>query len=208
MTKEQLKQKYDSKKIEKIEQEIQENRGTSFEAQREITLALSYLRMSGRFKENTQYNKSSFETYLHGQYNIRLGTFLENERAVIHYPEVAKQYGIGLVAKVHRKCGAREEVAVFKEIKEAKGNAPIRQAKIETIITKHSPTPRAKAPVIDWQGKYETEIKAHRETKRLLFEAKEQIEKLKATVVELRPLRDMKAAIEPFMIPKSAQRVN
>ncbi|MBW2647110.1 MAG: hypothetical protein JRE23_13235 [Deltaproteobacteria bacterium] len=202
MTKEQLKQKYNGKKIGEIEREIEENRGISFEAQRETIFALSYLRMTGRYKENAQYRKSGFETYLKGQYNMRIGTFLENERAVIHYPEIAKQYGIGLVAKIHRKCGARKEATVFREIKESQGKGPIKQAKIETIIAKYTPAPSIKAPVVDWQAKYEAEARAHKETKRLVNEAKKQIEKLKATVVELRPLRDMKAAIEPFMIPK------
>ena len=207
MTKEQLKKKYDGKKIGEIEREIEQNRGISFEARRAMIEAISYLKTSSRFKENSQYLKSSFETYLKGQYNMRLGTFLENERAVIHYPEVAKRYGIGLVAKVYRECGPKKEATVFREIKALGDKGPVKQARIETIITKHSPAPRIKPPVIDWHPKYEAEAKAHRETKKLLIEAKKQIEKLKATVIELMPLRDMRAAIEPFM-ERPEQRVS
>ena len=207
MTKEQLKKKYDGKKIGDIEREIGQKLGLAFETQREMVLALSYLRMSGRFKENAQYAKSSFETYLKGQYNMRLGTFLEKERAVTYHPEIAKQYGIGLVAKVHRKCEVRKEATVFSEIKALGDKGPVKQARIETIITKHSPAPSVKPPVIDWHPKYEAEAKAHRETKKLLIEAKKQIEKLKATVIELMPLRDMRAAIEPFM-ERPEQRVS
>lgn len=198
-TREQLKQQYDGKAIGDIERLIKESRSTSFAAQREATLALSYLKMSGRFKENPQYKKSSFETYLMGQYNMRMGTFIENERAVIHYPKVAERYGIGLVAKVRRKCGAKAESAVFKEIAASQGKGPIKQAKIETIIAKHSPAPAVKPPLVDWHAKYEAEATEHAETRRLLVEAKDQIERLKATVVELRPFRGIKEAIEPFM---------
>ncbi len=207
MTKEELKQKYDGKKIGEIEKEISENRGLSFTAQREITYALCYLRMSGRFKENPQYKNSSFETYLKGQFNMRLTTYMENEHAILFYPEVAEKYGVGLVAKVRRQCGVRKEKQIFKEIEESQGKAHINQAKIEAIIKKHSKPKEPKAPAIDWQAKYEAEAEAHRETKRQLKEAREQIERLKATVMELRPLRDMKAAIEPFMIPRTEQRI-
>ena len=198
-TRDQLKQKYDGKAIGDIERLIKESRSTSFAAQRDATLALSYLKMSGRFKENPQYQKSSFETYLMGQYNMRMGTFIENERAVTQFPKVAERYGIGLVAKVRRKCGAKAERTVFKEIEASHGKGPIKQAKIETIINKHSPAPAVKAPHVDWHTKYEAEATEHAETKRLLVEANDQIKRLKATVLELRPLRDMKAAIEPFM---------
>ena len=77
MTKEQLKKRYDGKKIEQIEGEIRDSRSLSYEGQREMIFALSYLRTSGRHKENTLYRESSFEVYLKGQFNMRLGTFME-----------------------------------------------------------------------------------------------------------------------------------
>ena len=200
MTREELKQRYDTKKIGEIEKEIEKNRGTSFKAQQEMTFALAYLKMSGRFKENPQYKKSSFETYLLGQVNMRLGTFRENERAIMHYPEVAKKYGIGLVAKIHRKCGAPKEAEVFKEIYHAQGDSKsINQAKIESIVVKHTPPQKAKIQPVDWKTLYHKELEAHRETTKLLSAARAQIEKLKKTVVEFRLLRALKAAIEPFM---------
>ena len=53
---------------------------------------------------------------------------------------------------------------------------------------------------IDYEAKYLREVEAHNETKKQLSTAKEQIAKLKKTVVELRPLRDMRDAIKPFML--------
>ena len=212
MTREELRQRYDVMKIGEIESEIKEKHGLSFAAQKEVIYALSYLRASGRYKENPQYRKSSFETYILGQYNMKVGTFLENERAVLHYPEVAEKYGIGLVAKVHRKCGVKKAAQVFREIKEVQGSlkTPIKRAKIESVIEKHSAPLKPKVPAIDWRERYEREAAAHMDTKRELKEARAQIERLKATVLELRPLRDMAAAIEPFMLArqKPEQRVS
>jgi len=200
MTKQELRQRYDSKKIGEIEKEIEENRGTSFKAQQEMTFALAYLKMSGRFKENPQYRKSSFETYLSGQFNMRLGTFRENERAIMHYPEVAKKYGIGLVAKVRRKCGAPKEAEVFKEIKHTQGDSKsINQAKIQSIVVKHMPPQKVKTQPVDWKALYHKELEAHRETTKQLNAARSQIDKLKKAVIELRPLRELKAAILPYL---------
>lgn len=200
MTKEQLKQRYESKTIGEIEKEIEKNRGTSFKAQQGMILALSYLKMTGRFKENPQYRKSGFKTYLSGQFNMRLGTFDESEKAIRHYPEVAEKYGIGLVAKVRRKCGALKEAEVFKEIKQAQGDSKnINQAKIESIVMKHTPPQKPKVLAKDWKAMYYKEVEKNRELTKELNAARTQIEKLKKTVVEFRPLRDLKAAIEPFM---------
>ena len=207
MTKQELEKKYEGKKIGEIEAEIGKNQDLSFDAQKRMTLALSYLRITNRYKENPQYKNSTFETYLKGQFNMRLGTFLEKERAIIRFPEEAKKYGIGLVAKVKRVVGAKKESAVFKEIKESQGKLPIKQAKIEAIIQKYAPAKEKKAPAVNWKMKYDLEVLAHMETKTALQTAKAQIEKLKATVLELRPLRDMKAAIMPFMM-ESAEPIN
>lgn len=199
MTKQELKKKYEEKKIGEIEAEIGKNQSLSFDAQKRMVLALSYLRMTNRYKENPQYKNSSFTTYLQGQFNMRMGTFMEKERAIIRFPEEAKKYGIGLVAKVHRVVSAKNEKAVFKEIRESQGKLPIKQAKIEAIIQKYAPVKEPKAPTVDWKMKYDMEVLAHMETKTALKTAKAQIEKLKATVVELRPLRDMKEAMMPFV---------
>lgn len=204
MTKEELKRMYDGKKLGEIEAEMKESRGMSVKAEMAFIFALSYLRMTRRYKENLTYKNSSFESYLKGQFNMKFTTFWEKERAFLNYPTESEKYGVGLVAKIHRKC-AKKERAVFAEIAKTQQGlkTPIKQGKIEAIIHKNAPPPIPKQPVIDWQAKYEVEALAHTETKKELKAAKSQIAKLKETVVELRPLREMRAAIEPFMIPRA-----
>ena len=212
MTKEQLKQKYGNKKIGEIEREIKANVGLSFKAQMEMTFALSYLKFSSRYKENSIYRKATFDSYLKGMYNIRLGTFHERVQAFSHYPIEAEKYGVGLVAKIKRKCGVHKEKSVFNEIRETqkKLKTPIKAAHIETIIKRNSLPVKDKAIPIDYKTMYLREEEAHWETSKQLIEAKAQIEKLKATVLELRPLRDMRDAIAPFMTIKGdvEQRVS
>ncbi|MBE9546923.1 MAG: hypothetical protein IMF10_05450 [Proteobacteria bacterium] len=182
MTKEQLKKRYDGKKIGEIESgEIKENKYLSIKAQRDMVRALSYLKDTERYKENPLYRKSDFANYLAGQYNMRENTFFESERAFTHYPEETKKYGVGLVAKVYRKCGARNEKKVFQEIEKAQGKlkTPIRQDEIESIIQKYSLPPKAKAPAVDYETLYLREVEAHGDTRKQLAEAKRQIERLK-----------------------------
>jgi hypothetical protein len=204
MTKEQLKKKYDGKGIDEIEGEIETSKSLSLDGQRGMIFALSYLKSSSRYKENPIYRSASFENYLKGMFNMRLNTFYERERAFVHYPKETEKYGVGLVAKVKRKCGAKKEKTVFNEIREAqkKLKTPIKADQIETIIKKNSPPPKGKPIFIDYKAKYFREEEAHRETKKQLVEARTQIEKLKATVLELRPLRDMADIIAPFIIPR------
>ena len=207
MTKQQLKKMYDGKKIGEIEAEARKNHGLSTEAQGRMIEALSYLRMSGRHKENPKHKNSSFWSYLMDQFNMREKTFREMERAFTYFPEETKLYSVGMVAKVRRNCGAKKEKAVFAEIAKAQGKlkTPIKREKIKAIIQANSPVEKKKDPVIDWRGRYVAEVEAHSETKNQLSAAREQIEKLKKTVLELRPLRDMRDAIKPFMVQEQTE---
>ena len=204
---EKLKEKYDGKSINEIEKEVKLNKTLSLKAKKVVTFALLYLRNSGRYKENPMYRKSSFENYLLGFHNIRINTFMEDARAFSKFEKESLKYGVGLVSKIHRKCGAKKEKMVLAEIKEAEKSlkTPIKRSKIEIIIQKHT---APKAPLVkqDYKKLYADEVRCHEITKQKyadvaqeLKKAKEQIEKLKATVLELRPLRDMKKAILPFI---------
>lgn len=208
---EKVKKKYDGKKIEEIEKEIKSNKVLSLKAKKGAILALLYLRNSGRYKENPMYWKSSFENYLLGFYNIKLNTFMEDARAFSKFEKESLKYGVGLVSKVERKCGQKKQKAVLAEIQKADKDLkkPIQKAKIETIIQKHA---KPILPKNDYKTMYLNEVRGHEITKQRyadatqeLKKAKEQIEKLKAAVLELRPLRGMKEAIMPFVIPKEKQ---
>lgn len=208
---EKLNKQYSNKKIGDIEKEIKASNVLSLEARKEATFALLYLKHSSRYKENPVYRKSSFESYLIGCHNIRPKTFAETVRGFDLFDEETKRYGIGLVSKVARKCGKKNQKQVLAEIQKADSNLknPIQRAKIETIIEKHA---RPELPKNNYKTMYFNEVRQHEATKERykdvvseLKAAKKQIEKLQATVLELRPLREMKEAIKPFMATKGTR---
>jgi len=202
-----MKKEFEKMTIVEIENEIREKNRLSLEMRGKAVLLLLQLRNSGRYKENPLYRKSSFENYLLGVFNIRYTTFLESARAYEKYPKESAKYGVGLVAKVHRACGVLKECKVIEEINAADKAAktPLKRDKIEAIIQKYAkPTPPAKP---GYKTLYVAEAKAHERTKEMykvsqadLKQAREQIEKLKATILDLKsyfvddvPLEEMTA---------------
>jgi len=210
MTKEEIIKRYKGKSIGEIEAEISANRNNSAEAQQKMVYGLCALKYSGRWKENPVYKTSSFETYLMGMWSIRSGTFRDWEHAYLHFPEEAKRYGTGVVAKARRECGAVKEKRVLSEINalQKERKQPITRQAIDKVIEKYTPPKAEKQSKPDaawWEMKYNEEakahhdeIKAHNETKQELKEAREQIERLKATVLELQPWRDVKEVLRPL----------
>jgi len=198
----QLKKKYGEKKINEVEKEVRESNELSLEARKTAIFALRYLEATVRYKENKVYGKSSFKNYLLGQFNIREATYRESLRAFTKFEEPTKKYGVGLIAKVSRECGAAKETQVIKEIveKDKSLKTPIQKDQINQIIAKHA---KPKSQYKSYQALYnesQRDIERYKtiisDQKALIAEQAEQIERLKATVTELRA---MKAAIMPFM---------
>jgi len=193
----QIIKQYEKKTIVEIEKDIKTSIESSLESRKDVTFALYHLKTSGRFKENPLYKKSSFASYLEGVYNIREGSFNESVRAFLTFPKESVKYGVGLVSKIHRKCGSSKEKQVLKEIKEKEKSlkTPIKRGQIAKIITQHAkPSPPAKPA---YKSLYENELRMHQVLKERyhdvsteLVAAKEQIEKLKKTIIGLRAIAD------------------
>jgi len=192
-----LKQ-YENMAITEIEKQIKSNNELSLEARKTSILALLYLKRSGRYKENPLYSKTSFKNYLLNFYNIREKTFDESARAFDKFPKESVKYGVGLVSKITRACGVKKEKEVLEEIKEAqkKLKTPIKREKIDEIIYKHSKPVEAKGP--GYKTRYIEEARLHQITKTRydtaiaeLKVARDQIEKLKATVLKLKPFKNI-----------------
>jgi len=128
-----------------------------------------------------------------GFYNIKIGTFLESAKAFNKHPKESVKYGVGLVSKISRICGAVKEKKVLDEINDAdkKAKIPLKRDKIEAIIQKYAkPKPPAKP---GYKELYVNEMKRHQitkdrylETVKELKDAKKQIEKLKTTILSFR----------------------
>lgn len=165
-----LKEKYEKQTIEQIESQIKKDYEKSAKARMDATLALYYLKSSGRYKENPLYSKSSFKVYLEEVHMRRENTFNDEVHAYMNYPKEAVKWSPGVVAKVRRECGAKKEKEVFKEVnkKEKSLKTPIQRHQIQKIITAHA-KPKPKRKWNDYKAMYNAEVKAHQITKKSMM---------------------------------------
>ena len=189
--------KYEKKTITQLEKEIKSKIEKSSEARKDATLMLYYLKTSGKFKENPLYSKSSFKTYLEDVYSIREGSFNDTVRAYVKFPKESIDFSVGLISSIYRKCGAIKERKVVDEIiaKKESLKTPIKRAQIAKIISKHAKPVPPKKP--GYKALYDEELRQHQVTKELyqdavteLKKSKEQVEKLKRTILGLRAIAD------------------
>jgi hypothetical protein len=193
-----LKKQYDSKPITQIEKEIRENNAQAHDFKAKMVEALIYLKSSDRYRENLLYRKSNFETYLLGEFNMKLATLNASFKAYNTYPEECKWYGVGLVAKVGRDCGPVRAKKVFKEIEKTSGKlkTPIDRQKINKIIEKHAKPRLAKPPAktrVEYKQLYEQEREKRKKLQEQynqamneLKKAHVQIDQLKETVTKMK----------------------
>ena len=195
---------YDKKTLSQIEKEIKVNNELSIEKKKDAMFALHYLKTSSRYKENPLYKNSSFKTYLMDVHNMRETTFTENIRAFTWFPKESAKFGVGLMSAIHRKCGAEKEKKVVKEINEkAKAlKTPIKRGQIQAIIETHA-KPVHKNP--EYKSLYNNELREHQRTKdRLrgalteLTAAKDQIKRLKETIVGMRDMEPIFNAVNQY----------
>ncbi len=180
--------KYDGISITDLESKIEKLNSLSRENQKEMYECLDYLRMTGRYKENTTYKKASFWSYLEDRFTIREGTYRENVRAYTKFPEYAIEYGVGIVSKIDRLCGGVRVSKVLSEIQQEEKNrkTSLPRAKIESIIQKHRTTPKIKKEIVDWKSMYEHEKSTHENTKEALRVAMGKIKELNAQIEKLK----------------------
>ena len=189
--------KYAKLGILELEARVESAHQLAREAQMEMYEILEYLRHSSRFKENPGHKKTTFWQYLEDRFTIRQGTYRENVRAFIKYPQPALDYGVGVVTKVVRLC-ERKAPKVFEELKKtaASHKKPLPRAAIETIIQKHRTAPKIEKTITDWRAMYEAEWSMHEATRKELVMANMiiadqavQIDKLKRTVEDFGRVR-------------------
>jgi hypothetical protein len=172
---------------------------------------LRHLQKTSRYKENARYKKEPFKVYLEDQFGLRYGTYQEWVRA-LPFEKEAGLYGVGLVSKTIKRCGAAGAKRVVTEInalEELKKSKLIPRDKIEAVIEKHQSQKymaAIKKEHTDWKAMYQAESTAHEATKQRLIEAKkriaeleDQISKLKVTasiVPQIRHLVETRPAIQ------------
>ncbi len=191
---------YDSMTIADIERKIKELSVASRESMRDMYFALEYLRISNRFKENPGYKKAVFWQYLEDIFTIREGTYRENVRAFLKFPDESAKYGVGVVAKIDRVCGCAKAKKVMDEIRQKTelSKKPLPRSTIETIIQKNRMTTKIEKTITDWHAMYEAEKIAHQQTieslkvaNAIIYDLNDQIVKLKATARKISNIREM-----------------
>jgi hypothetical protein len=202
---------YEKMKIQQLENAVRDKLAQSKSSIMEATKILRYLQQTNRYKENARYKKEPFKMYLEDQFSVRLGTYQEWVRA-LPFEKEAGTYGVGLVSKTIKRCGAAGAKRVFTEInalEELKKSKLIPRDKIEAVIEKHQ-TPKHMAAIkkeyTDWRAMYQAESEAHEATKQKLKEARkliaeleDQISKLKVTasiVPQIRHLVETRPAVQ------------
>mgnify|MGYP003436705980 FL=1 len=158
--------------------------------------------MSGRYKENKRYEKATFYNYINDRFNIRTNTYMEMQMAFIKFPKETREFGVGVVSRVMRDCGAVKVKSVLEKLNSAPeaSKTILKRAKIEEIIQSNSKPKPIKKEITDWRLMYETELRNHEATKTKLHEAlmtirelNNQIKKLKMTAQRI---TDIRAIIE------------
>lgn len=129
-----LKLKFDTVKISEIETFCMFAFSDSQERRKNLILGLYYLERTKRYKENTVYKNSSFETYINNVFNLRYATYNKERFAYIAFPNHATKWGAGLVDKVKRLCGIDKVENIFESIDKIKN---VNHNQIENIINKN-----------------------------------------------------------------------
>jgi len=180
-----LKKHYDGKAIEELE-DIASNATTAwFENGILFINMMFYLERTKRYKENKRFAKSTFEEYIRIRHGLQPKKYYRDRLAYVNYPEETREYGVGFVEKVKRKCGVLNFPKVVKDIKKAETNKePLIQQEINDIIEKHSTEKPPAATLPSWvlRKELDTLRQAIVDKDSIIKEQAIQIVKLKKTI--------------------------
>lgn len=192
------KNKFDKFSINELETKVEESAKESRDAIKMQIEVLFYLKTTGRYKENKRYEKSRFYDYVEDRFNIRQGTYMEMQMAYIKFPKETREFGVGVVSRVMRDCGAVKAKSVLEKLNTAQETSKtiLKRAKIEGIIQSNAKPKPIKKESMDWKAMYEREKAAHESTRQSLRvalekvkELEEQITKLKVTAEKVNSIR-------------------
>ncbi len=196
ITNDELKTTYGNLSINQLEAEALSEKQSMVDGQIQMTLVLRYLKITKRYKENKHYCKSTFKEYLEGRIGIRYGTYLKNERAVVHYTDQARELGIGLVSKVAATCGPAKAPKALREIskirKQRKVDSLALASEINIIIDSNRSRKKITKKATDYKAMYEREALAMESARAYILELTKENSKLKAQVKKL------KAAVQKY----------
>ena len=204
---EKLKENYGKLTIKQLEERALKLQHSIVEEKGRFIEILAYIELTRLWRKNPLHSKSSFAVYLADIYNLRIGTYRREKTAFLNFPDEAKKYGVGVVARIQKDCGAVNTKIVLKELDEkvVALKTPIKREQIETIILKHTPpkTEKSTLPKAYWE---ERAMKAEKE----LQASRARIKELEAQLERQRPFIESYLAIQASLkdLPKISQHIN
>lgn len=128
---ESLRNKYDRFNIGALEGIAESALMISAEQLTKSIEILFYFERTKRFRENKQYENSSFNDYLKNRYAMAWHKYHYLRLAITRYPDMVFKYGIGVVEEAVRKCENPQKVLTIIDEKKADTK------EIKEIIKKH-----------------------------------------------------------------------
>lgn len=102
----ELKTRYDNDSVSSIERNVK-NGITKYQESRAIVIqTLWYLQKTNRFRENSKYEQSTFETYIKNEFNISPSQYRAERWALVAFPDASARFGVGTVTKIRSMCGS------------------------------------------------------------------------------------------------------
>ena len=189
---EKMKKKYDGKPLKEVEKSLLSFKQNAYESQKKMIDGLWYMEQLERHKEDPAYKKSPFKVYVEDRFAMKPGTYDGLKKVFRNYGEAALKYGPGLIQSIEKNCTNTKDVLSQINAKATKLKTPITRPQIQTIVNENL-KPKAPEPEIkrepDWRAKYNSEHKLRMAFESDLKEAREQIQRLKDTVLRLKAAR-------------------
>jgi uncharacterized protein YbgA (DUF1722 family) len=176
--------KYENMNISELETTLKVMSESGRAERKRLIDILDYVKKHGRWKENPRYAKTDFYTWLDDNFYISKNDFLDEYRAYSIFPDLTKEYGVGLVMKVWKAARQKNVTKVFARIKETEAIVSVgdKRAHIANVIETYRVSPAKNNNGISsrthWKEMYEKEVLAHEKTKKELASARKELARL------------------------------
>jgi hypothetical protein len=114
--KKELDDRYGKKSIEIVEQDAISAQSAAYDIQKSFYEILYYLKLTGRYRENSRYKKAPWEIYLRDMFKMSAPTYRNMVEAFFSFPKESEELGPGLVTTIKQKCGKKNMAVVLAKV--------------------------------------------------------------------------------------------
>lgn len=205
----EMEKQYGKEPIKDFVESVKKLNTEMLERGEELIRRLFYLEKSKRYKEYDGYKKAVFRDFIWEVCHIPYNRYRELAWAYNWYPAESKRLGPHVIQTIRGKVGATEVPKVIAQVEKAidklKDTTKEREV-VNGVLEKLSQRVPKKAPEMDtkayWKSKFDAEHKIRLQLDKENQALRDQIAKLKQTVIRLTSEID---ADEPERIPERPQ---